>query len=195
MTGSPGSSISAELLISQGTAGAQESRRCLTHAHHSAGAAKRRNRPESDCEMSPITAPRARLAVRSGRTCRPAWQAGPPNQRVRSWPSCESRCFFVGLSCFRVFVVAFSQVAWPALDLMFLSRCPITQAACLCKTPYPVFGRECSDDDHETDSCGDGCRRPVLGRPDSPGPPELIDSFVISGHRRSRRGAASSRGD
>jgi len=55
---------------------------------HSAGAAKRRLRPESDGETSPITDPWARLAVRSGRTCRPAWQAGPPNHGVRSWSSC-----------------------------------------------------------------------------------------------------------
>jgi len=68
----------------------QESRRpggaATTHADHSAGAAKRRVRPESDCETSPTTDPKARLAVRSGRTCRPAGQAGPPNHRVRSWP-------------------------------------------------------------------------------------------------------------
>jgi len=45
-------------------------------AHHSAGAAKRRVRPESDRETSPIADPRARLTVRLCRTCRPALQAG-----------------------------------------------------------------------------------------------------------------------
>jgi len=49
---------------------------------HSAGTAKRRVPPGSDRETNPITGRRVRLSVRSGRPCRPAWQAGPPNHCV-----------------------------------------------------------------------------------------------------------------
>ena len=56
----------------------------MTYLEHSAGAATRRARPESDQETNPITDRHVRLPVRSGRACRPARQAGPPNLRTPS---------------------------------------------------------------------------------------------------------------
>jgi len=63
----------------------------LARAHHSAGAAKRRARSESDRETNPFAHQRFRLPVRSGRTagrrCRPA------RRIVRASPGLLLSCF------------------------------------------------------------------------------------------------------
>ena len=78
--------------MSRPLTGGEEIRSCWPRAHDSAGAAKRRAGPESDRETSPVAAPRVRLPVRSGRVCRPALQAGPPNRPDRP-PGLLPSCF------------------------------------------------------------------------------------------------------
>src|SRR5213594_2513442 len=61
---------------------------------HSAGAAKRRARPESDRETNRITHRLVRLPVRSGRACRPCVAGRPEECSLRLLLSCSPVLLF-----------------------------------------------------------------------------------------------------